>query len=124
MGWASVFRAGVLGFMALTLAACGEGDLVSPVPGYLKDPVALKRGKGVFVGTCGAYCHKSAPGPGDIPYLFDCAWKNGGTDLEIFRTIRDGVSGTQMIGFDGALPGGNDDIWKIIAYLRSKADCP
>jgi len=93
------------------------------VAGYIDDPAAVKRGKRVFAGTCGAYCHKLNPGQGGIPYLFDCTWKHGDSDQEIFKTIRDGVTGTQMVGFGDALPGGNDDIWKIIAYLRSTAKC-
>lgn len=110
-------------FAALFLRACNSSEPPSPVTDYMKDPVAVKRGKRVFAGTCGAYCHKMEPGPGDIPYLFDCTWKHGGSDHEIFRTIRDGVSDSQMIGFGSALPGGEDDIWKIIAYLRVNSPC-
>ncbi len=108
---------------AVFLSACDNGGPPSPVPGYMADPAAVKRGRRVFTGTCGAYCHKMKPGPGDIPYLFDCAWTHGGSDHDIFRSIRDGVPNTQMIGFGDALPDGEDDIWKIIAYLRTKADC-
>ena len=63
------------------------------------------------------------PGQGGIPYLFDCTWIHGGSDEEIFHTIQRGVPGTQMVGFAEVLPEGNDDIWKIIAYLRSAATC-
>jgi mono/diheme cytochrome c family protein len=107
----------------MALGACDSDREISPVAGYVADPAAVKRGKQVFAGTCGAYCHKLNPGPGDIPYLFDCTWKHGGSDEDVYRTIRDGVADTQMVGFGDALPGGNDDIWKIIAYLRSTAQC-
>ncbi len=107
----------------MVLGACDSDGPPSPVAGYLNDPAAVKRGKRVFAGTCGAYCHKLIPGQADIPYLFDCTWKHGTSDQEIFKTIRDGVSDTQMVGFGGALPGGDDDIWKIIAYLRRTAKC-
>jgi mono/diheme cytochrome c family protein len=108
----------------MVLGACDSGGPSSPVAGYLNDPAAVKRGKRVFAGTCGAYCHKLIPGSvDDIPYLFDCRWKHGASDQEIFQTIRDGVPDTQMVGFGGALPDGDDDIWKIIAYLRSTAKC-
>jgi len=105
------------------LAACGDDRPSSPVAGYMDDPAAVTRGRQVFAGTCGAYCHKLNPGQGGIPYLFDCTWIHGGTDQEIFATISGGVPGTQMLGFGGALPGGDDDIWKIIAYIRTTAKC-
>lgn len=108
---------------ALFLHACDSGEPPSPVAEYMKDPAAVKRGKRVFAGSCGAYCHKMEPGPGDIPYLFDCAWKHGGSDHQIFETIRDGVPGSQMIGFGSALPDGEDDIWKVIAYLKANSPC-
>ena len=113
----------LLAAAVMVLGACDSGGPPSPVAGYLNDPAAVKRGKRVFAGTCGAYCHKLNPGQVDIPYLFDCTWKHGASDQEIFKTIRDGVSDTQMVGFGGALPGGDDDIWKIIAYLRKTANC-
>lgn len=107
----------------LTVAGCDSGQAPSPVAGYRADPAAVKRGKLVFAGTCGAYCHKLQPGQGGIPYLFDCAWKHGGSDQEIFQVIRDGVPDTPMAAFGGALPDGDNDIWKVIAYLRATAAC-
>ena len=110
-------------FATLFLHACDGGSPPSPVAGYMADPAAVKRGRLVFAGTCGAYCHKLVPGQGGTPFLFDCGWKHGGSDQEIYRTIWDGVPNTQMVGFGGALPGGDDDIWKIIAYLRTNSRC-
>ena len=109
---------------ALFLHACDGGGPPSPVAGYMEDPAAVKRGRLVFAGTCGAYCHKLVEGQGgSVPYLFDCAWKHGASDQEIYQTILDGVPDTQMIGFGGVLPAGDDDIWKIIAYLRTNSTC-
>ena len=84
----------------------------------------MKRGKGLFIGTCGAYCHSLHDGArGDVPDLFDCAWKNGASDDEIFATISNGVPGTRMVGFKNALPDGDADIWKLVAFLRVESDC-
>ncbi|HIF09264.1 MAG TPA: hypothetical protein EYQ81_05050 [Sneathiellales bacterium] len=113
----------LVAFTALFLHACDSGGPSSPVAGHMADPEAVKRGRLVFAGTCGAYCHKLAPGQGGVPYLFDCGWKHGGSDQQIYATIRDGVSDTQMVGFGGVLPGGDDDIWKIVAYLRTNSTC-
>ena len=95
---------------------------IDPVPLLQKDAAALERGKAICVGTCGAYCHKMTEVPSDAPYLFDCTWLHGDSDQEIFNTISHGVSKTRMVPFAGALP--DEDIWKIVAYLKSEAKCP
>jgi len=64
-----------------------------------------------------------APPRGAAPSLFDCTWKHGGSDEEIFHTISEGVPGTQMPPWKKGLPGGAEDIWKVIAYLRSASTC-
>ena len=97
----------------------------SPAVAFEKDPAAVKRGKGLFIGTCGAYCHSFHDGArGDVPDLFDCPWKNGSTDREIFMIISNGVPGTRMVGWKGALPDGDTDIWKLVAFLRVESTCP
>lgn len=108
--------------LALSFAlACSSGE--SPAARHASDPESLKRGKSLFVGTCAAYCHGLQPGNRDAPYLFDCEWKHGGRDEEIFRTIREGVAKTRMQGFADRLPQGDDDIWRIVAFLESRSDC-
>lgn len=103
--------------LAALLWACGPAD---PVDRYLTDEEALKRGEAIFVGTCTGYCHVEGASNGDIPNLFDGEWKHGGSNAEIFRTIAQGVPGTQMVAWASALPEGEDDIWKVIAFLRSR----
>ena len=102
-------------------AAVAAAPAADPVPDLMKDPAAVQRGKSLFAGTCGAYCHKMQPGPGDAPYLFDCDWLHGGSDQEIFHTITHGVPGTRMVPFGGAIP--DADIWRVIAYLKSASQC-
>ena len=92
-----------------------------PVPALLKTPAAIARGKSIFVGTCGAYCHKMTAMQSDAPNLFDCAWLHGGSDQEIFHTITHGVPGTRMVAFGGAIP--DADIWSVVAYLKSASQC-
>ncbi len=102
------------------VAASAEG--VSPAVKYEKDPAAVHRGKLIYTGTCGAYCHPASPEAAtDAPYLFDCAWKDGGTDEQIHYTITHGVKGTRMVSFAGALS--DEDIWKVIAFLRTDSKC-
>jgi len=114
-------RVVVVGMLVILVAGCGGG---SPADEYLQDPAALRRGKSVFVGTCGAYCHSFSAGARDAPYLFDCTWIHGGSDQEVFATIANGVPTTRMISFGGKLPEGDADIWRVVAFLKSRRpDC-
>lgn len=95
----------------------------SPADVYARDPAAIARGRRLFVGTCGAYCHGLQPGHRDAPFLFDCEWKYGERDEDIFRVIQEGVAETRMPSFGGKMPEGDEDIWKLVAYLRTKSTC-
>ena len=107
--------------LLLVLGACVEAD---PASGYLADAEALLRGGAVFTGTCGGYCHLVETANADAPNLFDCEWRHGGSNREVFATIANGVPDTRMLGFKGKLPEGDDDIWKIVAFLKSRrSDC-
>ena len=109
---------------ALALLAVGCEPQQTPADGYRADADALKRGKALFVGTCAGYCH-SPTVERAAPNLFDCVWQNGsGGDQELFDIIASGVPATPMIGFAGKLPEGDDDIWKLVAYItKTAADC-
>ncbi len=102
----------------LTLQSCVGPD---PTNEYLEDPEALARGEAVFVGTCSGYCHVVGTAVGDVPDLFDCVWAHGTSNQDIYNTISNGVPDSRMIGFAGRLPDGDEDIWKIIVYLKSEA---
>jgi mono/diheme cytochrome c family protein len=122
--WTTVamLSCGSLALAALAENGAHAGDpAADPVPTMLASPADLARGKAIFTGTCGAYCHKMAPGPGDAPYLFDCNWLHGGSDAEIFQTISKGVPGSRMMPFGGALK--DPDIWRLVGYLRSASTC-
>jgi mono/diheme cytochrome c family protein len=95
----------------------------SPAAAYARDPAAVTRGHQIFVGTCGAYCHSTHDVERDAPSLFDCTWKHGGSDEAIFKSISEGIPNTRMPPWKGALPEGDDDIWRVIAYLRSASTC-
>ena len=100
----------------------------TPVDNSLKNPFAgnaeaITFGKAIFEATCAGYCHatEGAQRGGRCPNLFDCEWKHGGSDGEVFHTVTEGVPKTEMVGFKGKLP--DDVLWKIIAYLRSASQC-
>ncbi len=70
--------------------------------GVVTDAQALAEGKQVFLNTC-ASCHRK-DGGGDIgPNLTDEYWIHGGTLNDVFKTIKHGAPGTNMIAWEGAI---------------------
>jgi mono/diheme cytochrome c family protein len=120
MLFSKAFRLVLIYCLATLIAGC-EPD--SPAATMQNDPEALRRGKLIYTGSCGGYCHRSSTGPSDAPNLMDCNWLHGGSDQEIFNTISNGVEGTRMIGFGGKLPEGDQDIWKLVAHLKKNRQC-
>jgi len=84
---------------------------------------AIAVGKVTFEAVCAGYCHatETTKRPGQCPNLFDCEWKHGKSDGEVFHSLSEGVPKTQMVGFKGKLP--DEMLWKIVAYLRSASRC-
>jgi len=103
--------------------ASAPAEPESPAAAFARDPAAVARGRSIFIGTCGAYCHSTKNVERDAPSLFDCEWKHGGSDAQIFASISNGVPNTRMPAFTGALPQGDDDLWRVVAYLRSASEC-
>src|SRR5262245_51182877 len=101
----------------------------------LKNPVpvnaaSLAAGKKLFSTNC-APCH-GVTGVGDgkagellnprPANLTDATWKHGGSEAEIFTTIRDGAKGTGMKGFGGRLT--TQELWQLVNYVRSLGPKP
>ena len=108
--------------LPIILTKCGEAeDAVSLADSYMTDPEAVKRGRLLFVGTCAGSCHKLTPERVDALFLFDCQWKHGSSDQAIFNTVTDGVPNTRMVGFGTNFPEGENDLWKIIAFIRTNS---
>jgi cytochrome c oxidase cbb3-type subunit III len=81
------------------------------------DPSAAKAGELLFRSNCSP-CHGlSARGGGRGPDLTAGRWVHGSSDSDIFRTITQGVPGTQM----PANSFEDSETWAIISYLRSLA---
>jgi putative heme-binding domain-containing protein len=82
------------------------------------DPTAPGLGKGVFRILC-APCHGIRAQGGRGPDLSRVVFNSGDTDADLFRTIAEGVPGTDMGAYDPRLS--EDNIWRIVAYIRSTA---
>jgi mono/diheme cytochrome c family protein len=106
----------------MTLFACSERPVepefadTAEVQAFMADAAAVARGQAIFEGSCASFCHANEL---EASFLFDCQWNQGSRDQDIFNTITSGVANTRMVGFGSNFPEGDDDLWKVIAYLRS-----
>lgn len=103
---------------ALLLASRVTAQDKSAAPPSSKTKASIvKEGASLFRGNCSP-CHGlNARGGGRGPDLTSGRWTHGSSDAQIFRTISQGVPGTDMPanGFE------DSEIWAIVAYLRSLA---
>ncbi|MCI5106392.1 MAG: c-type cytochrome [Pseudomonadales bacterium] len=111
----------------MLLAACGTEDEALPenptlADRFRQDPAALERGRALYEGSCAAFCHEVE---GDEAVdLFDCQWRHGSTDEELFSIISNGIPDTRMVGFGENFPEGDQDTWRLVAYINnSQAQC-
>jgi len=76
---------------------------------------AVREGASLFRGNCSP-CHGlDGAGGGRGPDLTLGRWIHGGADADIFRTITQGVAGTEM----PANSFEDSEVWSLVAYLRS-----
>ncbi|HBP98858.1 MAG TPA: hypothetical protein DD672_00065 [Gammaproteobacteria bacterium] len=119
--------AGILFCSTLLLSACSETEpdvSMSLLEVYMTDQSAIERGYSIFVGSCANYCHGDEPEQGEDVDLFDCQSSYGSSSEDIFRIVTTGIPGTRMVGFGNNFPEGQNDLWKLIAYIRTQqADC-
>lgn len=67
-------------------------------------------------GTLCANCHGPTLQGGQGPSLVDDEWTHGKSDEDVARVIRDGVAGTPMVAFRGALS--EEQIRALVIHLR------
>lgn len=61
-------------------------------------------------------CHGAQGGGGMGPSLIDAEWRYGGDDASVFETIKNGRPKGMPVWGDKL---SDDEIWKVIAYVRS-----
>jgi putative heme-binding domain-containing protein len=77
-------------------------------------PADLAIGKRLFEGRCG-HCHGQAGEGGRGAVLNTGHFRHGGSDRELFMTIRNGIPGTEMPGARN-LP--EKEVWRIVAHVQ------
>lgn len=106
------------GSVVSSLRAAEEGteavnDIALPT-----DAAAIELGKTRFGEKCGGFCHGSGGKGGRAPCLICGKFKRGGKDSQIAANIANGVEGTAMGAFGGALS--KEEVLAVVAYLRSE----
>lgn len=112
-GWLSVVI-----LILSTLPAVLDAQDSNP---FANDPQAAEAGKSHFRINC-ALCHGlGARGGARGPDLTRAQKRHGNSDAEMFRTIHDGVAGTDMPPAIGSIgvEMKDQEIWQVITYLRS-----
>lgn len=116
--------AGLVVSITTALASCSNDESVAPetlstVDAFLLDPVALERGRALYEGSCASFCHEVEDQDLAVN-LFDCQWRHGSQDTELFDIITRGIPDTRMVGFGENFPEGEQDTWRLVAFLRSQ----
>jgi len=79
-------------------------------------PADVEKGGRLFVTLC-SYCHGVRGEGGRGADLTTGRYRAGGTDAELFSTIRNGLRGTEM----PASRASDDDIWRMTAFVKGLA---
>lgn len=77
-------------------------------------PEGRDRGGALFQRHC-AYCHGARGEGGRGADLTAGVYKHGGSDHELYLTIRNGISGTDM----PAVRATDDEVWQMTAFVKS-----
>jgi len=101
------------------LLACGAAHAQITENPLAHEPQVVTAGYSVFRIYCSP-CHGIHAQGGRGPDLTRGIYHSGEKDSDLFRTITDGLTGTEMVGF--GLDMSDTDIWRIVAYIRSVAN--
>lgn len=108
---------------SLAVLLLGLVSLVQPIQAQRGNPLegdddAISAGRPLYEARC-SDCH-SADARGVRGPDLTQVWTNGGTDEQVFETVRNGIEGTIMPPSQAPA----DEIWAIVAYLRSISTVP
>ena len=108
----------VLGLMLGRLEMPGAQEKLKLLNPYTGSPEAIAEGRKLYLEYGCSGCHGVGGGGGMGPALLDDVWKFGSDDETLFKLIRGEIPQQTMPSvFGKALK--DDEIWKILAYVRS-----
>ena len=101
--------------MRLHLVSCLSAvALAQDTNPFGRRPDAVEAGRELFLGACSA-CHGANAEGGTGPNLITGRQVNRIPDRQLFRSIKDGVPGTEM----PPSPLADDKIWQVASFVRS-----
>ena len=116
--WLCLQFAFVLCISLLGAAAAVEPAQSPKLNPHTGDPDAIKAGRALFLQIGCSGCHGVGGGGGMGPALLDDEWTFGSDDETLFKLIKGEIPQQTMPSvFGKELP--DDDVWKILAYVRS-----
>jgi cytochrome c oxidase cbb3-type subunit III len=110
--WHVLFATVVASMVIPVLGIAAQDKQTNPFTG---DPKAIDQGRAVYRGRC-AVCHGIDAKGYRGPDLTTGDWIHGGSDVQLYRSIKQGIPGTEMPGNGNML---EDEVWRTITYLRS-----
>jgi cytochrome c(L) len=104
--------------MHLSMLAAEDSAQVQKLNPYTGNAEAIQQGRTLYLQTGCSGCHGVGGGGGMGPALLDDEWKFGSDDNTLFKLIKGEVpQQTMPAAFGNVLK--EEEIWKIIAYVRS-----
>src|SRR5438094_5433991 len=110
----SVLTVAVVCVAAVSLSAAQDPPAKNPLEGNAD---AIRFGTGLYRARC-ADCHGMDARGVRAPDLTQ-VWASGRTDDGLFKTVKNGVPGTEMPAIGARMF--DQEIWQILAYLRTLA---
>ena len=104
--WAQGRRAAQAGAAAPAVPAI-------PDKNPFESPQDIQQGGGLFQTHC-SYCHGSFGEGGRGADLTTGTYRHGGSDSELFNSVRNGIPGSEM----GPVRASDEEIWKIIGFVK------
>jgi cytochrome c oxidase cbb3-type subunit 3 len=109
------------GILALLVSLWGQGPAGTVIRSTRapaeKNPFEAPRdvelGNRLFQTHC-SYCHGANGEGGRGSDLTSAQYRHGGSDGELFETIRNGIQGSEM----GPVRATDDDVWRLVAFVR------
>lgn len=107
-----------LGLMLGQVGVPGAEEKPKTLNPYTGNPEAIQEGRTLYIQFGCSGCHGVGGGGGMGITLLDDVWKFGGDDETLFKLIRGEIPQQTMPAVFGKVLT-EDQIWKIIAYIRS-----
>lgn len=116
--WLSALLALGLLFNQLGVPAAQDAAKPQKLNPYAENPEAIKDGRALYLQYGCSGCHGVGGGGGMGPALLDDVWQFGSDDETLSKLIKGEIPQQTMPSVFGQELK-EDDIWKILAYVRS-----